>query len=445
MIRNRDQLAVSSTHELVMDCIEAGIEASQPKNAIANAVSVTGDSLEIRGTSIDLTQYDDVLILGGGKAAAQMSRALERVLGDRISDGVAVTNDPGEVMHTEVIEGSHPTPNADGRDGAAEILSVARQADEKTLILFALSGGGSALLPLPAGDISLSDLQHLTEDLLASGASIDEINTVRKHLSQIKGGQFVNAATPATVVGLVLSDVVGNDLGVIASGPIVGDDSTFDEAQSVLEAYNINPPATVSDRLRRGERGEIQETPDTDHPIFEQVQIHVLADANTAIEAAISVAEESAYTPLVLSRQVEGEAREVGKVHAAVANEAVLSGRPVEPPALLLSAGEATVTIRGDGLGGPNQEFVLNGLLQLNSEDIVVGSVDTDGEDGATDAAGALAQPVIIDDDDAAQNVLAENDTYDYFSERQALIQTGPTGTNVNDLRVIAIPEPTDD
>lgn len=441
MIRNRDQLAVTSTHELVMDCIEQGIEATQPKNAVKNVLTLTGNTLKIRGASVDLNQYSEILILGGGKAAAQMARAIEDVIGDRLSEGVVVTNDPMETSYTKVIKGSHPTPNASGRNGAEEILSLANRAGKSTLILFPLSGGGSALLPLPAGNVSLSDLQILTRDLLESGASINEINSVRKHLSRIKGGRLAAAAAPATVIGLVISDVVGNDLGVIASGPIVGDSSTFGDAKEVLEKYDIEPPRTIIDHLQKGTSGQIAETPAPDNDAFDRIQTHVLAEASTAVERAKSVVENSEYTPIILSTEVEGESREVGKVHAAIANESSKSGNPVEPPLVLLSSGETTVTIQGDGLGGPNQEFVLSGLLTLRSDRIVMASIDTDGEDGATDAAGAIATREIIKNEDQAREVLSNNDTYGYFSDRDALIQTGPTGTNVNDLRIIAIPE----
>lgn len=439
MIQNRDQLAVTSTHELVMDCIEAGVEATRPKNAVKNAVSLTGDTLEIQGTTIDLGQYSEILILGGGKASAQMARALERIVGNKLAGGVVVTNDPVETTYTKVVEGSHPTPDTSGRDGAKELLSLARQAGPSTLILCPLSGGGSALLPLPAREISLSDLQNLTEDLLESGASINEINTVRKHISRIKGGRLAAATAPATVVGLILSDVVGNDLGIIASGPIVGDSSSFADAKRVLRKYDIEPPTTIEAHLERGDSAQVPETPSPSHSAFEHVQTHILADASTAIKQARSVAEHSKFTPVILSTQVEGEARETAKVHAAIANESMASGNPIEPPLLLLSSGETTVTIRGNGLGGPNQEFVLSGLLTLNSNEVVIGSVDTDGQDGATDAAGALATREIIDQEEQAQKALSDNDTYRYFTDRDALIRTGLTGTNVNDLRIIAI------
>lgn len=441
MIQNRGRLAISPAHALVLDCLEAGIQASQPKNAVRNALSRTADTLEIENETIDLSQYTEILILGGGKAGAQMARALEEVLGDHLSAGIVVTNDPVQTATTDVIEGAHPVPDEAGRNGAKRILSLSEQAGPNTLILCPLSGGGSALLPAPAGEISLSDLQVLTEELLASGATINEINSVRKHLSSIKGGRLAAAAAPATTIGLLLSDVVGNDRSVIASGPLVEDSSKFSDARSVLNQYDIAPPTAIDRHLEQGVAGEVSETPGPEHPAFDHVQTHVLADVTTAIQHVKSVVADSEYSPLLLSTEVEGEAREAAKVHAAIANEVQTTGNPVEPPVVLISGGETTVTIRGDGKGGPNQEFVLSGLLRLHSDDVVIGSVDTDGHDGATDTAGVVGTREVVDSEEQALNALAKNDAYEYFRDRSALIQTGPTGTNVNDLRVIAVPE----
>lgn len=442
MIQNRKQLAVTPAHKVVLDCLAAGIEASQPKNAVANTVSKEDSNLIVGDTTVDLTQFEEVVVLGGGKAAAQSAKALETILENTISGGVVVTNDPRETKQVDVIEGSHPVPNESGKTGAKAILSRAQKADEGTLILFPLSGGGSSLLPLPVSDVMLTDLQQVTEELLTSGATITEINTVRKHISQIKGGQFAMAAAPATVIGLVLSDVAGNNLGTIASGPIVGDNTTYQDAISVLESYDIEPPNTIKTHLRHGADEKFEETPQSNYHCFDNVSTHILADASTAIDAAIDEITHTPFTPFVLSTSIEGEACEIGKVHSAIGNEIIRSGRPIEPPAVLISGGEATVTVRAGGLGGPNQEFVLESLLQASSEEMVVASVDTDGEDGATDAAGALGTSTIVSNKDIARQSLDQNDTYPYFSRRDALVYTGQTGTNVNDLRIIAIPDP---
>jgi hydroxypyruvate reductase len=284
----------------------------------------------------------------------------------------------------------------------------------------------------------------LTGELLASGATIGEINAVRKHLSALKGGRLATTAAPATVLGLLVSDVVGNDLGTIASGPIVPDESTYDDARAVLDRYAIDPAPAIRTHLDGGAAGERAETPGRGHPTFERTRIHVLADGFTALEAARSTAEDRGYTSVILSSRVEGEAREAAKTHAAIAEEARATGNPADPPVVFLSGGETTVTMRGEGRGGPNQEFVLSGALTIGSADIVLASVDTDGSDGASDAAGAIADRETGGTGGQARSALAENDAYSYLVGRNAVIETGPTGTNVNDLRVLVVNEGTE-
>jgi len=299
----------------------------------------------------------------------------------------------------------------------------------------------------------------------ASGADIGEINAVRKHLSALKGGRLARRA-PATVASVVLSDVVGNDLSVIASGPVAPDASTFDEALAVLEQYGIDAPEAVAKHLERGAAGKPAETPGPDAPVFETVSNHVVADGMTVLEAARDAAAERGYEPLVLSSRVRGEARDAATTHVAIAEEVWATGTPVSPPAVLLSGGETTVTVRGDGTGGPNQEFATSAALELeegggdedgsgdeegggdegdgsdetgSSGEITVAAVDTDGIDGATDAAGALVDGTTVEDTTAARETLAENDVYPYLESRNGLILTGPTGTNLNDLRVLVV------
>ncbi|PSP76764.1 glycerate kinase [Halobacteriales archaeon QS_3_64_16] len=439
MIHDRDRLSRTAAHEAALACIEAGIEAARPARAMRAALDRSGSELRIDDTTLDLDAYTEIVVLGGGKAAAGMARAVEEVLGDRLDEGVVVTNDPAETERVQVIEGSHPTPDEGGMEGAQDVLALAERATEETLVLCPLSGGGSALLPAPVEGVGLGELQSLTEALLASGARIEEINAVRKHLSVLKGGRLATAAAPATVIGLLVSDVVGNDLGTIASGPIVPDESTYDDALTVLERYAIDPAPAIREHLDGGAAGEEPETPGKSHPAFERTWIHVLADGFTALEAARSTAEERGYTPVILSSRVEGEAREAAKTHAAVAEEARATGNPAAPPVVFLSGGETTVEMCGDGLGGPNQEFVLSGALTIDSERIVLASVDTDGSDGASDAAGAIADRETTDADGQARTALAENDAYSYLAGRNAVIGTGPTGTNVNDLRVLVV------
>ncbi|SEW03847.1 glycerate kinase type-2 family protein [Natrinema salifodinae] len=455
-IRDRDRLAATEARDVALDCLEAGIEAGHPRTVVRDAVSLEDGTLRIADAAYDLDEYDEVVVLGGGNAAAHVAATLEELLGDRIDRGIVVTDDPVATERVAVREGDHPVPSERGVEATRELLAEADAADEDALVLAAITGGGSALMPAPAGDVSLADLQATTDDLLASGADIGEINAVRKHLSALKGGRLARRAAPATVASLILSDVVGNDLSVIASGPVAPDASTFDDALAVLDRYEIDAPAAVSDRLERGAAGEVSETPGPDDPAFERVSNHVVADGMTVLEAAREAAAERGYEPLVLSSRVRGEARDAATAHVAIAEEVRATGTPVEPPAVLLSGGETTVTLRGDGTGGPNQEFATSAALELagdsrgedsgesgngtgNESSITVAAVDTDGIDGASDAAGAIVDETTVDEPAAARQALAENDVYPYLDERNGLLLTGPTGTNLNDLRVLVV------
>ncbi|MBZ6495411.1 glycerate kinase type-2 family protein [Natrinema longum] len=440
MIEDRDRLASSEARELALDCLETGIEAGHPRTVVREAVALEGDALRVGDAAYDRREYEEIVVLGGGNAGAHVAVALEEILGDRIDRGVVVTDDPVETDRVTVREGDHPVPSERGVDATRELLETADAVDEDTLVLAAITGGGSALMPAPAGGVSLADLQSTTDGLLASGADIHEINAVRKHLSALKGGQLARRLAPGTVASLVLSDVVGNDPSVIASGPVAPDESTFEDALAVLERYRIDAPDAVVDRLERGTAGEIAETPSPDDPAFDTVSNHVVADGMTVLEAARETAADRGYETLVLSSRVRGEAREAATTHVAVAEEALATGTPISPPAVILSGGETTVTVRGDGAGGPNQEFATSAALALeNGGRITVAAVDTDGIDGATDAAGALVDGATVADPDDARVALAENDVYPYLASRDALLLTGPTGTNLNDLRVLVV------
>jgi hydroxypyruvate reductase len=439
VITNRESLVSTPAHDIALACVEAGIEAAHPKAVLAETVSYEDEHLTVDEQTYDLREYDEVIVLGGGNIAGQVAVALEEVLGNRISNGVVVTDDPTDTTHVQVLEGDHPLPSTRGTDGAERVLECAEAADESTLLLAVIGGGGSALLPAPTGDVSLGDLRAVTDDLLASGASIHEINAVRKHLSDIKGGRLAAAAAPATVVGLVFSDVVGNDLDVIASGPIAPDSSTFADARDVLRRYDVATPETVDQHLKRGMCGKLDETPTAGSHVFDRVETHILADGMTALTAARDTARASGYETAILSSRVQGEARDAAAFHAAIIEQIHSTGDPVEPPVILFSGGETTVTLTGDGAGGPNQEFALQSALEL-PESSVVASVDTDGIDGATEVAGAIVDASTCAGTEAkARNALANNDTYSYLQSAGALIETGPTGTNVNDLRVIVI------
>lgn len=436
MIENADTLGGTPARDVALACLVSGIEAAHPGRVVRETVGLDDDTLRIGTATYDLSEFERLVVLGGGKAAGTISNELADILGTRITAGVVVAPEPIDAAQIKVIVGDHPVPSDRGVAGAHEVLELARNADARTLVLAVITGGGSALLPAPVG-IDLAELQAVTNTLLESGASIDEINAVRKHLSAIKGGALAQAAAPATVIGLLMSDVVGNDPSVIASGPTAPDDTTYNDAISVLNRYADSIPQSVRTRLEAGRDGRLTETPPSSDPLFERVHNYILADGFTAVSAAQGIAERHGYTPLILSSRVRGEAREAAKTHIAIAEETHATGHPIEPPSIVLSGGETTVTVRGDGRGGPNQEFALSGALDI--EQAILASVDTDGHDGSTDAAGGLVGPRTVDDREAAVAALGENDAYSYLQDRDALVYTGPTGTNVNDLRVLVI------
>ncbi|OVE85421.1 glycerate kinase type-2 family protein [Natronolimnobius baerhuensis] len=443
----RDVVCRSEAHEVALECLLAGIEAAHPSELVSEMVAVDDGTLTIasgeaddgEASEYDLEAYDDIRLFGGGNAAAQFASALEDNLVEWLTGGAVVTDDPTETAVVDVHAGDHPIPSEDGVAGTERILEAAHACGEDDLVLVTITGGGSALLAAPAPGLSLSDLQAVTDELLACGAAIDEINAVRKHCSAIKGGHLARAVAPATLVTLVLSDVVGDDLSVIASGPTVPDDSTYRDALAVLERYDLDAPAAVSAHLEAGANGEKSETPTATDPAFDRTHTHVLGNGRTALEAARGTALEAGYEPLILASGVRGEAREAALTHVAIAEECRETGSPISPPAVLLSGGETTVTLGDDpGAGGPNQEFVLSGALALEGEEIVVASVDTDGIDGATDVAGAIADGTTIPDR-AGRRALEQHDALSVLEDADAVIRTGPSGTNVNDLRIIVV------
>ena len=437
----RDRIGGSPDRALALNCVEAGIEAADPRRVIADRVELDGADLDIDGDRYDLDEYGNVVVAGGGNAAATAASALEGVLGERIDGGVAITDNPVETDRVSVLPGDHPVPSERGAESTRELLAVVDDAGADDLVIAVITGGGSALMPAPAGDRSVDDLRETTYALLASGAAVHEINAVRKHVSDLKGGHLARRAAPATVVGVVFSDVVGNDLDVIASGPLTPDATTYADALSVLDRYDVTVPAAVRRHLNRGAEDEIPETPSAGDPAFDRVSQRVLADGNTALEGAAAVARERGYEPLILSSRIRGEAKEAAKSLVGIAEECAATGTPAEPPAVLLSGGETTVTIRGDGRGGPNQEFALSAALELDTDaGVTVASVDTDGIDGNSDAAGGIADADTASSRGAARRALVENNAGRFLDECDGVIRTGPTATNVNDLRVFVIP-----
>nr|WP_303648737.1 DUF4147 domain-containing protein [Haloarchaeobius litoreus] len=439
-------MATTPARETALSCVEAGIEAALPERVVADTVavadgvmSVSSASDEDAEASYDLDSFSTVLLVGAGKGAGRLAAALVDALDGRVDSGVVVTDEPADAAPVDVLVGDHPVPTERNVDAARRIHDCVADAPADALVLVALTGGASALLTLPAAPLPVDEIADVTRDLLTAGASIAELNAVRKHCSAVKGGRLARAATPARLVTLAISDVVGDDPSVIGSGPTAPDGTTYADAVAVLDRYDVAAPG-VREHLQRGVEGAEPETPDADDPSFDRAEYHLLANTETTLSAAATVARERGDEPLVLSTSVEGEAREAGRFHAAVAREVRASGRPVEPPAVLLSAGECTVTVQGAGTGGPNLEFGLAAALDLRgSDDVAVAAVDTDGRDGSTDAAGALVDGRTVDDEDATRDALAGSDSLGYLDARNGVLRTGSTGTNVNDLRVVVV------
>jgi glycerate 2-kinase len=419
----------------------SALKASDQKEAVLRHVRVSDGVLFAGKRRYRLDEFRNIYLTGAGKASARMAVAVERLLGKRITGGLLNVKHGhvAKLRRIRLNECGHPVPDEAGVHGAQEIGNIAAKAGEDDLLICLISGGGSALLPFPAQPVTLAEKQDTTQLLLRSGANIHEINTVRKHISSIKGGQLAALAWPAQVLSLILSDVIGDDLDVIGSGPTAPDSSTFLDALAVLEKFgltNLVPPP-VSERIRAGVAGEIPETPKS----LERVQNLIVGSNQLALDAAAGAARGLGYRPLILSSFIEGETRDVAKVHAAIAKEVLSSGRPVKRPACVISGGETTVTIKGNGLGGRNQEFALAAAMDIAAiSGVLMLSGGTDGSDGPTNAAGALCDGTTIARAEKlglnAADFLARNDSYHFFEPLGDLIKTGPTGTNVMDVRL---------
>jgi hydroxypyruvate reductase len=389
-----------------------------------------------------------VLAVGAGKASGAMAAAAEGALGDRIADGLVVVKDGyrASTRRIRLVEAGHPVPDARGEVAAGQIRALAESARPDDLLLVLVSGGGSALTPAPVPPITLTDKQAMTRLMLAAGANINQLNAVRKHCSLLKGGQLARAAARAQVHALLLSDVIGDRLDVIASGPTAPDVSTFAEALSILERFDLRQraPVAIVERLTRGARGEIPETPKPDDPLFRRVTNTVIGNNALVVDAAAQRARAWGYAPHVLTRALEGEAREVARTLVGLARQVQGSRGPVAPPACLIAGGETTVTVRGAGRGGRCQEWALAAAIELDGVDGVVAlAAGTDGTDGPTAAAGAVA------DGGSARRArergldpgdrLAANDSNALVAALGDLVVTGPTNTNLLDLYLLLV------
>lgn len=443
-----DRPAENQMREDAAALMLAALDAVNPRKAIRQVLELADDTLRIAGREYPLSDRGRCVIVGAGKASATMAQAVEEILRDRIHAGLVITKHGQAAEYSgsriQVVEGGHPTPDQAGLVGAQRIADLLEPLGPHDLVMCLISGGGSALLTLPAGGIELSALQGLTGALLKSGATIDEINCIRKHLSRVKGGQLARMAHPAAVVSLILSDVVGNPLDVIASGPTVPDPTTFEDAWITLERYGLirGLNHSIRGRLQAGMTGAIPETPKEGDPIFRRTHNVIIGSNEIAARAALHEAQSRGYNALLLSTYVEGEARHVARALAAIGKECIHSGSPLPPPACFIAGGETTVTVSGKGTGGRNQELALAAAIALDGwPRVVLATLATDGGDGPTDAAGAFITGETAqrgrDQGLSPVSCLGNNDSYPFFQQLGDAVVTGPTGTNVNDLTFI--------
>nr|MDO8079703.1 glycerate kinase [Candidatus Freyarchaeota archaeon] len=459
MIKNYDKLVGKSkgrnklARESVLALIESALRAADPRLAVKKSLLLNGDKLTINGKILELEGLGNIYVVGGGKASGAMAEVVEEVLGGRISEGcvniLRGTRDRFRTSKIELVEASHPVPDKNGLEGAERIMDLAGRAQENDLVLCLISGGGSALIPLPVEGVSLEELQEVNTALLKCGADINAMNSVRKHLSAIGGGNLAKAAYPATVISLIISDVVGDPLETIASGLTVPDSTTYGDAVNVLKEYKIwsSCPEGVRKHLEEGFKGNYPETPKPGDPVFENVFNLLIATNRMACMAAQEEGQKRGLNSLVLTTYLEGEAKDVGILVSGIAKEILYRNMPWEKPVVVILGGETTVTVRGktSGRGGRNQELALSAALKLAGvEGVAIGAVDSDGVDGFSEAAGAVIDGQTILESrrrglDAASFLLENNSTAFFEGLDDCLIFTGPTGTNVNDLVFIVV------
>lgn len=447
LIENAKSKLNRKGRRLALDALEASLKAADPRNIIKSKVTLKDNTLKIGQYIFDLNKFRHIHVVGGGKASRKMAEALESIITDRISSGIVnipYDSGPSKTCRIKFQKASHPIPDDAGMKGAKEMLDLVSQAGENELILCLISGGGSSLMPIPRGEITLNDKQQATDALLKSGATINEINTVRKHISNFKGGWLAKKAYPATIVNLILSDVIGDPVDFIASGPTVPDSTTFGEAAKILMRYDLwkSMPQSVKMVLTDGQKGLIEETPKRGDKVFKKVHNLIVGNNRSATLAAYNKLQNAGLHSLFLTSFLEGEARHAGIMLASIAEEVEASGNPMPKPCGIVAGGETTVTVVDDGKGGRNQEIALSAALKISGMNgVVVASLSTDGVDGPTDAAGALADGKTIDRAQEkrlnARSFLANNDSYSFFSELNDLIFTGLTETNVSDVSII--------
>ncbi len=442
-------IPLDKLHRDVLAAMEAALAAAEPATIIRRHLRLRREVIYADKLRFPLKNYLRIFVIGGGKASGYMAEEVERLLGKRITSGLVTIPDylkpRPQSRRIKYHPATHPVPTRKGLQGVLSMLELVKNVSQSDLVIVLLSGGGSALMPLPARGTSLQDEGQVTSLLLKSGASIQEINAVRKHLSQIKGGRLAERLYPATVLSLIISDVVGDRLDAIASGPTTPDTTTYSDAEKVLVKYDLwsRIPASARKVIKEGLGGSIADTPKKGDRAFRLAHNLIVGSNGESCFTAAAAMRKAGYSTLTLSTQITGEAREVGRILGSIINDAKNHGLPIPPPAALVVGGETTVAVRGKGKGGRNQELALAAAITMSgSKRVAMASLATDGVDGQTDAAGAIADGTTVargrelrmDPDDYLNN----NNCYSYFLKLGDLIRTGPTGTNVNDVMVLA-------
>ena len=447
--RTQRRHGLDKLHRDVLHAMNAALVAADPARIIRKNLKLTGSILHVGTFQYPLKDYRRIFVVGGGKASGYMAEEIEKLLGNWITRGLVIIPDylrPTPRTRRIIYHpATHPIPTRKGVEGVLAMLRLVDDISRDDLVIVLVSGGGSALMPLPVEGINLDDEAKVTSLLLRSGASIEEINTVRKHLSQVKGGRLAERLYPATVLTLIISDVVGDKIDSIASGPTAPDPTTYHDVELVLKKYDIwfQIPKKARRIITRGLSGSIPETPKQKDKVFRRVQNVIVGNNRASCLAAALAMTKAGYRTQVLSIQITGEAREVGRIFGSIVRDIRDNSLPFAPPAALIAGGETTVTVRGKGKGGRNQELVLAAAVKISgSYGVVVGSFATDGIEGRTNAAGAVADGSTITRSLRLrmdpEEFLRNNDSYRYFSKLKDLVITGPTGTNVNDIAILA-------
>ena len=442
LFKNREQIIengqtpeLKSIREDVLDVLNSALDAVNPYNAVKSKFD--GKNINFKSETIDISDFENIYLVGFGKASIGMAQAVCDSI--NVKQGAVVTNDPGNEVQSDCIStfvGSHPIPDEKSIEGTEEILEIVEKCEENDLLIVLISGGGSALLEKPR--VSINDLQKTTDLLLKSGANINGINTIRKHLSFVKGGQLA-ASAKCMIISFIVSDIIGDPVEFIASGPTYPDSTTYQDAQRILNKYNLwtKLPSSVQDVIEDGIKGKIPETPKKNDPAFNDVFNFIVANNKIACNAAKEKAEELEYKAILLTTSLDGEAKDIGKYLAEKAANYLTEGEKV----VFISGGETTVTIKGSGKGGRNQEMILGSLEELADKNIVFSSFATDGIDGMSDAAGAIADTFTmkraLKNNLDPKEFLENNNSYEFFKNLDDLFLTGPTGTNVMDIQIL--------